>query len=57
MREFYSKGSRIGVLTRLECVLGLHFFNLASGGLSPEYDEFSGPFNLVSDGFLAAHSP
>lgn len=35
--EFYSKGSSIGVLIRLECVLGLHFFK--SGGLSPKYDE------------------
>ena len=31
--EFYSKGSRVGLLIRPGCVQGLHSFNLASGGL------------------------
>ena len=29
--EFYSNGSRVGLLMRIRVVYGLHCFNLASG--------------------------
>ena len=32
-KEFYSNGSRAGLLIRLGCVQGLYFFNLISGNL------------------------
>ena len=31
--EFYSNGSRVGLLIRLECAKGLHSSNLISGNL------------------------
>ena len=31
VRSFYTRGSRSGLLIRLECVQGLHLFNLVSG--------------------------
>ena len=31
--EFYSRGSRVGLLIRIGCVQGLQSFNLASGGV------------------------
>ena len=34
--EFYSNGSRVGLLTRLGCVQGLHPFNFVSGNLLDE---------------------
>ena len=51
---FYESGSKVGCLIRLECEQGLHSLNLTSGGGSPNLDEFSGPFNLASCGFVAA---
>ena len=36
---FYNSGSRVGSLTRLGCVQGLHSFNLISGGRTPNLDE------------------
>ena len=47
--EFYSNGSRAGLLIRFECVQGLHSFNLVSGHLLMS---FSGSFNLASGGLL-----
>ena len=47
--EFYSNGSRAGLLIRLGCVQGLHSFNLASGHLLMS---FSVSFNLASGGLL-----
>ena len=47
--EFYSNGSRVGLLVRLGCVHGLHSFHLVSGNLLMS---FSGSFNLVPGGHL-----
>ena len=46
--EFYSSGSRVGLLIRLECVQGLHSSDLVSGNL----DELL--WFPASGGFLAA---
>ena len=43
--EFYSSGSRAGLLIKFGCVQGLHSFNLASGHLLMS---FSGSFFLLS---------
>ena len=50
---FYNNGSKMGSLTRLGGEQGLQSLNLISGGLLILMS-FSGPFNLASDGFLAA---
>ena len=47
--EFYSNGSRVGLLIRLGCVQGLHSFNLVSSNLLMS---FSGSFHLASGGLL-----
>ena len=47
--DFYSNGSRVGLLIGLGCVKGLHSFNLVSGNLLMS---FSGFFNLASGGLL-----
>ena len=49
VEEFYSNGSRVGLLIRLGYVQGLHSFNLVSGNLLMS---FSGSFNLASGGLL-----
>ena len=49
--EFYSNSSSMGLLTRLECVQGLHPSSLVSGNVLMS---FSGSSNLASGGFLAA---
>ena len=49
--EFYSSGTRVGLLIRLGCVQGLHSFNLVSGDLLILMS-FSGSFNLASGGLL-----
>ena len=40
--EFYSSGSRVGLLIRLECVQGLHSFNPTSGGLQISFSGSQG---------------
>ena len=40
--EFYSKGSKAGLLIRPGCMQSLHSFSLVSGGLL----SFSGSFNF-----------
>ena len=47
--EFYSNSSRVGLLTRLGCVPGLHSSNLVSGNILMG---FSGSFSLASGGLL-----
>ena len=51
--EFYSSGSKVGLLIRLGGVQSLHSFNLISGGLLISMS-FSDSFNLASGGFLVA---
>ena len=47
--EFYSNGSKVGLLIRLGCVQELHSFHLVSGNL---WMSFSGSLNLASGGLL-----
>ena len=49
VEEFYSDGSRVGLLIRLGCVQGWHPFNLVSDNLLMS---FSVSFNLASGGLL-----
>ena len=49
--EFYKNTSRVGLLTSLGYVWGTCG---VTGGGFPDLDEFPGPFNPASAGFLAA---
>ena len=46
--EVYSNGLRMELLIRLECVQGLHSFNLALGGLLTSFEVIKGSLGTSS---------